>query len=55
MAVAPGRVAAEVAAFAARHSVTALVLHGGEAAHVEASTEGAALAGQYYHPDGFFL
>src|SRR5262245_65422612 len=44
-----------VAALAAGYSITALLLHGGEAAHVEAGAEGAALAGQYYHPDRFLL
>src|SRR5262245_52986620 len=44
-----------VAALAAGYSITALLLHGGEATHIEAGAEGAALAGQYYHPDRFLL
>src|SRR6266404_3153109 len=45
----------QVAVFAPGYPVTALLLHGGEPAHIEAGAKRAALTGQYYRPHAFFM
>src|SRR5258705_11929081 len=45
----------QVAVFAPGYPVTALLLHGGEPANIEAGAKRAALTGQYYRPHAFFM
>jgi hypothetical protein len=44
----------EVASFASGYPVAALILHGREASHVEASAKRTAFAGQYHRSHAFF-